>query len=191
MANLTLNGLIEKDPFKATGDKEPTIYGKLEVILEKGISQTQTINASDINVDKLENANLLLVRGKDDKYEGNVKFTLNLNDGTNFIEEKLKSTKVLWLSLESKLQLMKEPKQIENLVFELKDEEDESKPVGQVIIEIMVLRRINTSTAGTKGTGSRGTSTSGNYGSASDSSTSQSRADKLRKQQEEQKSTAA
>ena len=41
MANLTVNGTIEKDAFKASGGKEPTMYGKLEVILERGQDPTK------------------------------------------------------------------------------------------------------------------------------------------------------
>ena len=51
MANLTVNGTIEKDAFKASGGKEATMYGKLEVTLEKG--EPQTIEASDINIERL------------------------------------------------------------------------------------------------------------------------------------------
>ena len=69
MANLTVNGTIEgQDAFKASGGKEATMYGKLEVILEKG-EDPQTIEASDINIRDLGKISLLVLKTKDEKYD--------------------------------------------------------------------------------------------------------------------------
>ena len=114
MANLTVNGTIEgKDAFKASGGKEPTMYGKLEVILERG-QDPQKIEAGDINISDLGNVSLLVLKTKDEKYDADIKYKVNIDGDTEADEAKLNSTKILWLSLDNKkpLPLVKGYKQI-------------------------------------------------------------------------------
>ena len=142
MANLILKGTIENDAFTASGSKEPpTIYGKLEVTLKKG--KAETIHAEDINIQRLEEISLLLLRAKGDKYDADIKYTLNLvgdtkSDETKLNEAKLNSTKILWINLENKKPLVKTYEEIKNLVIGL--EKDQS--VEEAVVEIMVLRRM-------------------------------------------------
>jgi hypothetical protein len=71
MTNLTLNGAIEKDLFKLSGgdsSEEPTMYGKFEIILKKGGSKM--INGEDLNINKLNKLSLLVLKTKDEKYDG-------------------------------------------------------------------------------------------------------------------------
>ena len=137
MANLTVNGTIEKDVFKASGSKEATMYGKLEVTLEKG--EPQTIKASDINIEKLDRISLLVLKTKDEKYDGiDIRYKVNMDGETE--DAKLNSTKILWLSLENKkpLSLVGSGKEIKDIELWL----DEDQTAEQAIVEIMVLRRM-------------------------------------------------
>jgi hypothetical protein len=158
MANLTLTGAVETDKFAANSDnKERTIYGKLEVSLDKQ-EKKATIPASEIGAGNLNDLGLLLVRGKNDKYDFNVKFSLNLDNET-ITDEKLKSSRLIWLNLDKKFNFLKDKKiGIKSLDFEInnEDDEDDKKPAGPAVIEILVLRRINTSSPPTSSTSSDG-----------------------------------
>ena len=141
MTNLTLSGTIEKDAFKVSGGREPTMYGKLEVTVEKGkIKGKHTIiQASDINITDLDKISLLVLKTKDEKYDGiDIKYKVNMDGDTE--EAKLNSTKILWLSLENK-------KPLSSIVVDkkIKDIElwlEEDQPTEQAIVEILVLRRM-------------------------------------------------
>jgi hypothetical protein len=147
MANLTLTGAVETDKFAANSDnKEKTIYGKLEVSLDKQEPQA-IIPASDIGAGNLSDLSLLLVRGKNDKYDFNVKFSLNLENET-ITDEKLKSSRLIWLNLDKKFNFLKDKKiVVKSLEFKInkEDDEDDKKPFVPAVIEILVLRKINTS----------------------------------------------
>jgi hypothetical protein len=141
MTNLTLNGIIEKDAFKLRGGggRDGTMYEKLEVTLKK--DDSKMINGEDLNIDKLNKLSLLVLKTKDEKYDGiDIKYKITM--GGEAEEAKLNSTKVLWLNLENKKpysSIVKEGTKIENIELLL----DKGQPAEEATVEIMVLRKID------------------------------------------------
>ena len=106
--------------------------------MDKG--KAEKIEAGDINISDLGNVSLLVLKTKDEKYDADIKYKVNIDGDTEADEAKLNSTKILWLSLDNKkpLPLVKGYKQIKNLELWLED----YQPVEQAVVEIMVLRRL-------------------------------------------------
>ena len=145
MTSLILNGTIEKDAFKLSGGDSsgvPTMYGKLVVIVEKG--HPKRIEAADLNIDKLNKLSLLVLKTKDEKYDGiDIKYKVNMEGEDEAEEAKLNSTKVLWLNLENKKpysSIVSDKTAIKDIVLWL----DKEQPAEEATVEIMALRRVET-----------------------------------------------
>ena len=98
---------------------------------------------ADLNIDKLNKLSLLVLKTKDEKYDGiDIKYKVNMEGEDEAEEAKLNSTKVLWLNLENKKpysSIVSDKTAIKDIVLWL----DKEQPAEEATVEIMVLRSID------------------------------------------------
>ena len=91
MANLTVNGTIEgRDAFKGKWRKRATnnVWKTRSHTGKKG-QDPQKIEAGDINISDLGNVSLLVLKTKDEKYDADIKYKVNIDGDTEADEAKL------------------------------------------------------------------------------------------------------
>ena len=162
MPIINLDGLfVDKDKYQIFGGKGKRTYSKLELEIRKGTPVT--IEASEINIDNLENVNLLLLKTKDDKYDLNVNIFYSIefagSDSQSKVKNKLKKAVLLWLNMNSEnpddpdnlgISFIKSLKNISKLKFWLEDplpvennaSKNQSACINEVTLELVVVRTI-------------------------------------------------
>ena len=100
-----------------------------------------------MNVTKLDRISLLVLKTKDEKYDGiDIRYRVNMNVESE--EARLNATKILWLSLENKKPFSSIVGETEIKDIELWLEKDQD--AEQAIVEIMVLRKVESQPAKAK-----------------------------------------